>query len=307
MKVVEVKDVTKQFGNVRAVDNISFSIEQGSVHGMLGPNGAGKTTTIRMLMNIIIPDSGEITILGENKPGKINEKIGYLPEERGIYRKMKINDVLLFLCELKGMKKKQSQPEINGWLQRMELDKWQFKKVEELSKGMQQKLQFIATIISKPELLILDEPFLGLDPINTNLLKEIILEEKKKGTTIIFSTHEMDSAERLCDTILLIDHGKKILDGSMGDVKKQFGLKSIQLSYTGKPDFLDNSPDIARFDDFGNYVEIELNKDSDPQAFLQSVVTKVSINRFEIMEPSLNDIFISSVQQNRETEVNNEK
>jgi len=305
--IVELQSVCKRFGSLQAVDNITFSLQEGQVHGMLGPNGAGKTTTIRMLMNIIIPDSGSISVFGKTITGTVSDRIGYLPEERGIYRKMKINDVLLFLSELKGMKKKQAQAEINLWLKRMELDKWQHKKVEELSKGMQQKLQMIATIISKPELLILDEPFLGLDPINTNLIKDIILEEKKKGTTIIFSTHEMDSAERLCDTILLIDHGRKILDGAIGEVKKQFGMKSIQLSYSGKSNFLDKSPDIARYDDFGNYVEIELNKDSDAQAFLKSIVSEVQVNRFEIMEPSLNDIFISSVQQNREVEVNHEK
>jgi ABC-2 type transport system ATP-binding protein len=299
MKVVELNNVNKRFASLKAVDDISFSLESGMVHGMLGPNGAGKTTTIRMIMNIIMPDSGSISILGDNKPGAMNERIGYLPEERGIYRKMKINDVMLFLAELKGMKRKQAQTVINSWMERMDLKAWQYKKVEELSKGMQQKLQMIATLMSEPELLILDEPFLGLDPINTNLIKEIILEEKKKGTTIVFSTHEMDSAERLCDTILLIDHGRKILDGAIGEVKKQFGTKSIQLSYSGKPDFLEQSPLISKYDDFGNYVEVLLKDDTEPQAFLESIVGKVRINRFEIMEPSLNDIFISSVQQHR--------
>jgi ABC-2 type transport system ATP-binding protein len=299
MKVVELNNVNKRFASLKAVDDISFSLESGMVHGMLGPNGAGKTTTIRMIMNIIMPDSGSISILGDNKPGAMNERIGYLPEERGIYRKMKINDVMLFLAELKGMKRKQAQTVINSWMERMDLKAWQYKKVEELSKGMQQKPQMIATLMSEPELLILDEPFLGLDPINTNLIKEIILEEKKKGTTIVFSTHEMDSAERLCDTILLIDHGRKILDGAIGEVKKQFGTKSIQLSYSGKPDFLEQSPLISKYDDFGNYVEVLLKDDTEPQAFLESIVGKVRINRFEIMEPSLNDIFISSVQQHR--------
>jgi len=306
MKIVEAQDICKQFGQLRAVDNISFSLEAGQVHGMLGPNGAGKTTTIRMLMNIIIPDSGKISLFGQKNSANQNHRIGYLPEERGIYRKMRVNDVLLFLGELKGMKGKKAQAAIDGLLERLELMEWKRKKVEELSKGMQQKLQMIATVMSEPELMILDEPFLGLDPINTNLIKELILEQKKKGNTIIFSTHEMDNAERLCDTILLIDHGQKILDGQIGEVKKQFGSRSIQLSYTGKPDFLQNSQVIEKFDDFGNYVELELKPGADPQEFLQSIVREVRINRFELMEPSLNDIFISSVQRHRQGEENHE-
>ncbi len=306
MKIVEAQDICKQFGQLRAVDNISFSLEAGQVHGMLGPNGAGKTTTIRMLMNIIIPDSGKISLFGQKNSANQNHRIGYLPEERGIYRKMRVNDVLLFLGELKGMKGKKAQAAIDGLLERLELMEWKRKKVEELSKGMQQKLQMIATVMSEPELMILDEPFLGLDPINTNLIKELILEQKKQGNTIIFSTHEMDNAERLCDTILLIDHGQKILDGQIGEVKKQFGSRSIQLSYTGKPDFLQNSQVIEKFDDFGNYVELELKPGADPQEFLQSIVREVRINRFELMEPSLNDIFISSVQRHRQGEENHE-
>ncbi len=306
MAIVELTGVNKRFGSLQAVDSVSFSLQQGQVHGMLGPNGAGKTTTIRMLMNIIIPDSGIISIFGKPVTGTVSDRIGYLPEERGIYRKMKINDVLLFLGKLKGLNRKRSQPQIDSWLERMDLLPWKHKKVEELSKGMQQKLQMIVTLISRPELLILDEPFLGLDPINTNLIKEIILEEKKRGTTIIFSTHEMDSAERLCDTILLIDHGRKILDGALTEVKKQFGTKCIQLAYTGKSDFLNDPSLIDHYNDFGNYVEIELKPDADPQQFLASIAGKVQINRFEMMEPSLNDIFISSVKMNRAKEAGHE-
>ncbi|MBN2830539.1 MAG: ATP-binding cassette domain-containing protein [Candidatus Cloacimonetes bacterium] len=296
MNIVEVNNISKRFDKLQAVDDISFSIEKGKVYGMLGPNGAGKTTTIRMIMNIIIPDSGSVSILGETDYRKISHRIGYLPEERGIYRKMKLNDVLLFLADLKEMKKKTAQVEIDMWLEKLGLAEWKKKKVEELSKGMQQKLQFIATVMPQPELLILDEPFLGLDPINTNLIKDIIMEEKKRGTTIIFSTHQMESAERLCDEIMLINRGKKILSGTVGEVKRQFGKKAIQLDYTGDNSFLNNSPFIADYNDFGNYVEIELLKDAIPHDFLESIVSKVKISRFEVMEPSLHDIFIKSVQ-----------
>jgi len=296
MKIVEVKNVSKQFGKLKAVNDISFSIEKGKVYGVLGPNGAGKTTTIRMIMNIIIPDSGEINIMGESNLKKINHKIGYLPEERGLYRKMKVNDVLLFLGELKGMKGKSAQTEIDFWLDKLELTEWKKKKVEELSKGMQQKLQIIATIMPKPELLILDEPFLGLDPINTQMIKDIIMEEKKRGTTIIFSTHQMESAERLCDEIMLINKGQKILSGTVSDVKSQFGSKYIQIAFTGDNSFLNESQIIDHYTEFGNYVEIELKAGNDPQSLLESLVSKIKISRFEVMEPSLHDIFINSVQ-----------
>jgi len=218
MAILEVKNISKSFASLKAVDDVSFSIEEGDVLGLLGPNGAGKTTTIRMIMNIIVPDSGSVTLLKNSEENSTN-LIGYLPEERGIYRKMKLVDVLLFLAKLKEMKMHDAKEQIDYWLERLDLIKWKKKKIEELSKGMQQKLQFIATILHKPKLLILDEPFLGLDPINTNLIKEIILELKAGGTTIIFSTHQMESAEKLCNKIILINKGKVILSGKIGEVK----------------------------------------------------------------------------------------
>jgi ABC-2 type transport system ATP-binding protein len=299
MRVLEVKSISKSFGDLRAVDNISFFMEEGSVFGLLGPNGAGKTTTIRMIMNIIIPDSGNVMVMGENNSKNTMNYIGYLPEERGIYRKMKVGEVLIFLSELKSMNRHEAKKQIDYWLKRLDLIDWKKKKIEELSKGMQQKLQFIATILHKPKLLILDEPFLGLDPINTNLIKEIILEMKKQGTTIIFSTHLMDSAEKLCDEIMLINKGKNILSGKLSDIKKGFGKKNIHLEYDGKDDFLTSSEMIKKFDNFGNYVEVQLKKDTNSQDFLNEIVNSIAIKKFEIVEPSLNDIFIESVSNSK--------
>ena len=298
MNVLEVSNICKSFGELNAVDNVSFSINEGHIFGLLGPNGAGKTTTIRMVMNIIIPDSGNITVMGESDARKNNKIIGYLPEERGIYRKMKLGEVLHFLAELKRMKRKDAEKEMNYWLDRLGLMEWKKKKIEELSKGMQQKLQFIATILHKPKLLILDEPFLGLDPINANMIKEIILEQKKTGTTIIFSTHLMDSAEKLCDEILLINKGQIILSGNLSQIKQGFGKRNIQLKYDGKDDFLENSPNILKYDNFGNYVEVQLQESIKPQEFLKEIIDKVDIKKFEIVEPSLNDIFIETVKIN---------
>ena len=295
MKVIQVANICKNFATIKAVDNVSFSIEEGTVFGLLGPNGAGKTTTIRMIMNIIIPDSGTVTVMGNSNSKATNNLIGYLPEERGIYRKMKVGEVLLFLTELKSLTKRDAKKQIDYWLDRLDLLDWKKKKVEELSKGMQQKLQFIGTIIHKPKLLIFDEPFMGLDPINTNLIKDIMLELKSQGTTIIFSTHLMESAEKLCDEIMLINKGKNILLGKLSDIKRGFGKNSIHLEYEGKDEFLIKSGMIKKFDNFGNYVEVQLKKEVNPQDFLKEIINLISIKKFEIKEPSLNDIFIESV------------
>ncbi len=295
MKVIQVENICKNFASIKAVDNVSFSIEEGTVFGLLGPNGAGKTTTIRMIMNIIIPDSGTVAIMGNSYSKAANNLIGYLPEERGIYRKMKVGEVLLFLTELKSLTKRDAKKQIDYWLERLDLLDWKKKKVEELSKGMQQKLQFIGTIIHKPKLLILDEPFMGLDPINTNLIKDIMLELKNLGTTIIFSTHLMESAEKLCDEIMLINKGKNILLGKLSDIKKGYGKNNIHLEYEGKDEFLTKSGMIKKFDNFGNYVEVQLKKEANPQDFLKEIINMISIKKFEIEEPSLKDIFIESV------------
>lgn len=299
MKVLEVENISKSFGDFKAVDDVSFAIEKGVVFGLLGPNGAGKTTTIRMIMNIIIPDSGRVAVLGDANPKTANDFIGYLPEERGLYRKMKVDQLLLFLASLKKADKREAKKEIDRWLERLELMEWKKKKVEELSKGMQQKIQFIGTILHKPELLILDEPFGGLDPINQNLIKDILLELKSDGTTIIFSTHVMESAEKLCEEIFLINKGKRVLYGKLNDIKKGFGRQNVHISYDGSDNFLEQSDQIKKFDNYGNYVEVQLAEGGDPQRLLKKAIQSVKIRKFEVVEPSLNDIFIESVHESR--------
>ena len=296
MNVLEVDGIVKRFGDFTAVDRISFNMEEGVVFGLLGPNGAGKTTTIRMIMNIIMPDSGRISILGGVSARDSVDRIGYLPEERGLYRKMKVGQLLLFLAELKTMPLKEARKQVNEWMERLEMTEWKDKKVEELSKGMQQKIQFVGTIIHSPRLLILDEPFGGLDPINANLIKDIILELKSKGTTIIFSTHVMESAEKLCEEIFLINKGKKVLYGKLSEIKQGFGKRNVVIEYDGDDSFLKNSREIREYDNYGNMVEIKLNRDGNPQKLLQEAVKSVQVRRFEQKDPSLNDIFIASVK-----------
>ena len=295
MNVLEVESISKKFGQFTAVDRVSFALKEGVVFGLLGPNGAGETTIIRMIMNIIIPDSGHIAIFGQPDPKIVNERIGYLPEERGLYRKMKIGELLLFLSELKSMEKKEAKKRVDVWLERFEMQDWKNKKIEELSKGMQQKIQFVGTILHQPSLLILDEPFGGLDPINTNLIKDIMLEMKEQGTTTIFSTHVMESAEKLCEEIFLIDQGREVLNGRLSDIKQSFGKRNVLIEYDGPDDFLQKSSQIKKYDNYGNYVEVQLIEKGDPQKLLKQAVDSVSIRKFEIKEPSLNEIFIESV------------
>jgi len=295
MKVLEVENINKSFGRFKAVDDISFSIDEGVVFGLLGPNGAGKTTTLRMIMNVIIPDSGQIAVLGDSNTRTATNAIGYLPEERGLYRKMKVNKLLLFQTKLKSMPKHEAKKEIDIWVNRMELSDWKKKKIEELSKGMQQKIQFIGTILHKPKLLILDEPFGGLDPINQNLIKDILLELKAQGTTIIFSTHVMESAEKLCEEIFLINQGKKVLYGRLSNIKKGFGRQNIYIEYDGSDAFL-KSDQIKKYDNYGNAAEIQITSSGDAQTILKNAMQSATIRRFEIKEPSLNEIFIESIR-----------
>jgi ABC-2 type transport system ATP-binding protein len=300
MKVLNVEHIRKSFGDFTAVDDVSFSMNEGVIFGFIGPNGAGKTTTIRMIMNIIIPDSGHISLFENSHIEKAIDQIGYLPEERGMYRKMKVGDLLFFLSKLKSMPKQKAKKEIEFWLERMQLADWKKKKIEELSKGMQQKLQFIGTVLHKPKLLILDEPFGGLDPINQNLIKDILLELKKNGTTIIFSTHVMESAEKLCEDIFLINKGKMVLYGKLSELKKGFGRQNIHIEYDGKGTFLSKSGQIKKYDDYGNAVEIQLTSKGDAQKLLKEAMQSAVIRKFEIKEPSLHDIFIESVRSSDE-------
>ena len=297
MNLVQVENISKHFGEFKAVDDVSFNIEKGTVYGLLGPNGAGKTTTIRMIMDIIAPDSGRIVFSGKQLGRDYADQIGYLPEERGLYRKMKVKDVILFMAELRGMNRAGAFNEIDRWLQKMDLTEWENKKIEDLSKGMAQKIQFIATVIHKPELIILDEPFSGLDPINMTLLKDLMLELNADGATIILSTHIMEQAERLCEKICLINAGKIVLEGDLRDIKKSFGKNSVELEYSGNVDLIRNSRFVDGCNDFGQYVEVKLRSPEYHSALLRELVeSSVEISRFELMEPTLHEIFVQSVK-----------
>ena len=293
--IVEVDGIVKSYDGMTAVDNISFSIPTGTISGLLGPNGAGKTTTIRMLMRILIPDSGRITVFGESLERVEKTRIGYLPEERGLYKKMKVADLLTFFGEVRRMGRKAARAGALRWLERVELSDCAEKKVEELSKGMQQKVQFIATVLHEPDLLILDEPFAGLDPVNTNLLKDIILEYHHKGHTVIFSTHMMEQVEKLCDNISLINKGRIILSGTIDSVKGEYGLDGVTLKFEGDGSFLAGLDAVASYNDYGNEVFLRLNPGADAAAVLDAARARLVVKKFEIAAPSIHDIFIEKV------------
>ncbi len=296
MAVLIVDQVSKFYDHFKAVDRVSFQIEAGRMFGLLGPNGAGKTTTMRMIMNIIIPDEGHIEMFGARFQNEHKNQIGYLPEERGLYPKMKVVDHLQFLGEMKGLTAAEARRRAGHWLERFELEKWAHKKVQELSKGMQQKIQFIATILHDPQLIIMDEPFSGLDPLNTKLLKDILLELKQAGKTIILSTHLMDQAEKLCEEICLINQGRVVLQGSLSDIKQRYSHNSVQLEYTGDASFIAALSFVERVNDYGNYMEIRLKDQTAPQELFKAVAQGgLQVSRFEAMETSLNDIFIEIV------------
>jgi ABC-2 type transport system ATP-binding protein len=300
VNVLEIRNVNKTFGDVRAVQNLQLEVEEGQIYGLLGPNGAGKTTTIRMIMNIILPDTGEIRIFGQPVTLELLRSVGYLPEERGLYRKMKVKEVIRFFAELKGMDRSQIEKEMKHWLERLDLLEWQEEKVEELSRGMQQKVQFILTVIHRPRLLILDEPFTGLDPVNTDLLKDILLEMNRQGATIILSTHLMEQVEKMCDAICLINRGRAVLQGPLAEIKQRYGKNHVLLEYDGDAEFLDGHPLVEKVSDFGRYMEIYLKDEADPQTFLRELTSQVEIFRFELAEPSLHEIFVDTVRRMEE-------
>ncbi len=294
MTALEVKNLTKTFDGLTAVDNVSFNIPEGSVFGLIGRNGAGKTTTIRMMMNIYLPDSGEVILKGRTIGQEFKNNVGYLPEERGLYKKMKVWDTLLYLAELKGKTGKEIEKKAIEYLKRFDLEDRKYSKIEDLSKGNQQKIQFIATIIHEPDFLIFDEPFSGLDPINTNLLKQIILEMRNLGKVIIFSTHLMEFAEKMCDHIAMIDHGKIILDGNLNDIKEKFAKNNVSINYEGNISFLQNNPIIEHFEDFGNTAGIKVKQPDDIQELLKLLVqNNVVIKKFNVDEISLHEIFVT--------------
>jgi ABC-2 type transport system ATP-binding protein len=299
MSVVEVSGVTKRFGEFTAVDHVSFTVEPGRIFGILGPNGAGKTTTIRMMNHITIPDEGEIRIQGVLAGPGTQPRIGYLPEERGLYRKMKVGEHLVYLARLKGMNPDAAKTALRYWLERFEAIDWIRKEVGELSKGMQQKIQFIATVAHDPDLYIFDEPFSGLDPINSELLKNVILELKSKGKTILFSTHRMEQVEQMCDDIVLYNQGRTILTGSVNEIKRSFGKNTVVLEFDGDASFLDKVPGI-RFNNRSNrFAEFTLEDDSQTRHILAQALESLDVHRFERVFPSLHEIFIQSVKKDR--------
>jgi ABC-2 type transport system ATP-binding protein len=290
MNIIELSKVTKTFGAVKAVNNLDLQVPQGSIYGFIGPNGSGKTTTIRMIMQILYPDSGSIRINGKEQVNGRPGNVGYLPEERGLYKKMKLGELLQFHGELNEGTDLKNQ--INYWLDRLDLKSYKDKKVETLSKGMRQKLQFIATILHKPGLIILDEPFSGLDPVNADIMKDVILELQKKGATLIFSTHDMAVAEKMCDYIFMIYKGKKVLDGTLNNIQDQYGNDTIRLQCDMGAAALQGLAGIEQVNDFGKLQEVRVSIGSDPQDILTELVGKTRISRFELTKPSLNDIFI---------------
>jgi len=297
MQTLQLESVNKSFGNLDAVKDLSLAVAPGTIYGFLGPNGAGKTTTIRMIMEIILPDRGQILIKGTpNTTRAILDRVGYLPEERGVYRKMKVREALEFFAELKGMKKSAHKTKIDVWAERFGMTEVLNKKMEELSKGNQQKIQILTAVLHEPDLIILDEPFMGLDPVNAELIKDVILEQKQRGAAIVFSTHLMESAEKLCDAICLINKGLKVLDGEVKQVKRNFGRNSVIVAYNGKSDFLKNNGVIERYNDSGNHVEIQLRPGANPQTLLAAAMQHAEISRFEIVEPSLHEIFLATVK-----------
>ncbi len=294
MNVLEVKNLTKRFNGLTAVDNASFAVDEGEVFGLIGRNGAGKTTTIRMMLNIYFPDAGEVLFKGKKTEQNFKDLVGYLPEERGLYKKMKVIDMLLFLSELKGKKGSEVLKSAQNYLERFDLADRKNSKVEDLSKGNQQKVQFIGTILHDPEFLIFDEPFSGLDPINTNLLKEIILEMKQKGKVVIFSTHLMEFAEKMCDSIAMIDKGKIILNGKLSAIKSKYASKNVSLNYHGNISFLNNNSLIESIENFGNTTGIKLrNENTDQQLLKLLIENNIVVKKFNVDEISLHEIFVS--------------
>lgn len=295
MATIEVDSLFKSFGKTVAVNNVSFEAHKGRIFGLLGPNGAGKTTTIRMINYIIPQDSGEITIKGLNVSPKTQKLIGYMPEERGLYKKMKVGEQLMYLAQLKGLNASTAKKNIRYWLDRFNASDWHSKVVGELSKGMSQKIQFISTIVHDPEIYIFDEPFSGLDPINSELLKEIIIELREKGKTILFSTHRMEQVEQMCDDICLFNNGKVVLTGNLRSIKKEFGKNTVLLEFQGDSTFLDELEDVRINNRSTNFAEIRILNGSSHQEILRKAMDRAEIHKFQLVEPSLNEIFISTV------------
>ncbi len=294
MNIVQLDRISKTYDTKVAVDALSLQIEAGKMFGLLGPNGAGKTSTIRMMIGITLPDSGTVTLFGQPFSRKNLTRVGYLPEERGLYKKMKVIDQLVFLGQLHGLDATQAKTRAHQWCERLQILDAIELKTEELSKGMQQKIQFISTLLHEPELIIMDEPFSGLDPVNTQLLQETLLELKNAGKAILFSTHRMDQVEKLCDSICLIDGGKAVLSGGMRELKSRYPRNHVVIDFEGDNSFV-RHPVVAEYKAFAGHVEIRLRDGADAQDLLRAALQNAKIYKFELIEPSLEEIFIRTV------------
>jgi ABC-2 type transport system ATP-binding protein len=295
MHAVELENVCKSFGAHRAVIDLSLAVPAGSIYGFIGPNGSGKTTSLRMIMSILHPDSGSIRVLGQDVAdgaggGDILDRVAYLPEERGLYKQMKVRDMLRFYAELKGCR--DSRPAVDAWLERMGLAEWANKRVQALSKGMSQKVQFIATVVARPELVLLDEPFSGLDPVNADVLREAVLDLRREGTTVVFSTHDMAVAEKMCDFVFMIYQGRKVLDGTLDSIQDAYGSDTVRVRLEGSNVALESLPGVAKVTDFGNWHEVRLTPGADPQRLLHRLTEVGSVRHFELARPTLHDIFV---------------
>ena len=290
MNAVELRGVTKSFGKTTAVADLDLTVPKGSIYGFIGPNGAGKTTTIRMITGIFYPNAGSVNVLGEAVRGACSERVGYLPEERGLYKRMKVRDILRFFADLKQVRDAAAQ--VDDWLRRLGLSEAADRKVEALSKGMSQKVQFIATVIAQPELLILDEPFSGLDPVNMEVIRSAVLDLRRQGATVILSTHDMHTAERMCDFICMIFRGRKVLDGTLSAIQEKYGSDTVRLRTEAGRAALLGVDGVESVTDFGQMQEVRLRCDCDPQLILQAVLARTRVWSYEVAKPSLHDIFV---------------
>lgn len=301
MSILSLQNVVKKYHNHIAVNNVSFDVPKGSVFGLLGPNGAGKTSLIRIITTITMADSGQVLLDGQPINFNNPSQIGYMPEERGLYKKMKVGEQLLYLAQLKGMPYKEAKQKLRAWMEKFDIMSWWDKKVEELSKGMQQKIQFIATVVHDPKLLILDEPFSGLDPINTNLIKDEIDQLNKNGTSIIFSTHRMEQVEEICENIILINNGKKVLEGNVAQIKTDHKENIFKVEFTNPVLNLEKIINIQLLDSQQDSIEVKLDEGMKPNALLSTLINQgVEIKSFNEILPSINDIFISRVGASQE-------
>ena len=287
---VELTQVTKRFGQHTAVSNLDLQVPESSIYGFIGPNGSGKTTTIRMILRIFQPDAGVVRVLGADSGAAADDRLGYLPEERGLYKRMKVGNLLQYYARLKGFRNCQS--EIDMWLDRLGAIDWKQKKIDALSKGMAQKIQFVAAVVARPQLLILDEPFSGLDPVNMEVLRDAVLALRENGTTIIFSTHDMDVAEKLCDTVFMIFQGNKVLDGPVEELQREYAADTLKIRLGAGQQLPENLPGVVHREEQGLYHQLKLANSGESQLILQQLMGSVDVEHFELMRPSLHDIFV---------------